>query len=394
MQKCSRTPVCFPFLVIFSSIMVGGEHTGPDPSFRVHFNFFCVIPHQPVSHALMTWHTMLPILALFSSSLALDASEAWTTCGGLSPQYNRTACPLSTSTCCTQNWMPSKQNWGCCPYPHATCCSNGYTCCPVGTTCSDSGSEWNIVTTCVDARTGKQTPPGADGGGQQVCKTGGPLLLSETKHNVIILGDSVSIGYEPKVAALMSESALVQHSPWDLHDGGAEETKYGDLCLDFLLRAPDGTPQYPDVLFFNFGLHNIGNDTIPGQAGPVAQYAPYLDKIATRLSALATDRPGTRLLFGLTTPFMCDGSLDATIRSNNVHAAAIMKKHGIPTVDLHAPIISQCGASPQATCFNQSQCFCPHCPMADGVGYEWLAKNVVVPAINMLLPSTATPKTD
>ena len=323
-------------------------------------------------------------MALFLPTLFVSSSsEAWVTCGGLVPRYNRTACPVANSTCCTQNWMPSAGNWGCCPYPGATCCKNGYTCCPSGTTCSDSGSDWNTVTTCVD-KTGKRTPPGADGGGQQVCKTGGPLELSSTKHNVVILGDSVSIGYEPKVAAIMASTTLVQHSPWG-GDGGAEETKYGFLCLDYLLRSPSGTPQLPDVLFFNFGLHNIGNGTVPGQAGPIAQYAPYLEKIASRLSTLVQTNPSTKLLFGLTTPEMCDDSLDVTVRSNNAHAAAIMEKHGIPTVDLHAPIIAQCGASPQPTCFNQSQCFCPHCPMADGVGYEWLARNVVVPAITKLL---------
>ena len=40
----------------------------------------------------------------------------------------------------------------------------------------------------------------------------------------------------------MADSALVQHSPWG-GDGGAEETHYGWECLDFLLAAPDGTPQ-------------------------------------------------------------------------------------------------------------------------------------------------------
>jgi hypothetical protein len=318
-----------------------------------------------------------------NTAVIASKEEVWSTCGGLSHAYNRTACP-STATCCVQKWMPSDGKWGCCPYANAVCCANGYTCCPSGTTCSDKGSDWRTVTTCMDSTTGKHTPPGAKGGGQQVCKTGGPLKLSANKKNVVILGDSVSIGYEPKVAALMRETALVQHSPWG-GDGGAEETKYGDLCLDFLLRAPDGTPQWPDVLFFNFGLHNIGNDTIPGQAGPIAEYAPYLERIAARLASLAKAHPATKLLFGLTTPEMCDGALDATVRSNNVAAAAIMQKHGIPTVDLHAPIIGQCGASPQATCFNQSQCFCPHCPMQDGVGYEWLAKNVVVPAIRRLL---------
>lgn len=81
---------------------------------------------------------------------------------------------------------------------------------------------------------------------------------------MVILGDSVSIGYAPHVATHMAATALVQHSPWG-GDGGAEETHYGWECLDYLLAAPDGTPQRPDVLFFNFGLHNLNNNTIPGQ---------------------------------------------------------------------------------------------------------------------------------
>jgi hypothetical protein len=44
----------------------------------------------------------------------------------------------------------------------------------------------------------------------------------------------------------MASVALVQHSPWG-GDGGAEETKYGSLCIENLIRAPDGTALEPDV---------------------------------------------------------------------------------------------------------------------------------------------------
>ena len=44
--------------------------------------------------------------------------------------------------------------------------------------------------------------------------------------NVLIVGDSVSIGYTPLVAKAMEKIALVQHSPFDERDGGAEETAY------------------------------------------------------------------------------------------------------------------------------------------------------------------------
>jgi hypothetical protein len=45
------------------------------------------------------------------------------------------------------------------------------------------------------------------------------------------------------------------------------------------VRAPDGTALSPDVLMFNWGLHNslAGNCTAPcdpGQSGPPAEYAP------------------------------------------------------------------------------------------------------------------------
>lgn len=321
-------------------------------------------------------------LIVFSLIVAAGTSisDAWYTCGGLEHDISHTACPNATATCCKQGWVPSTGTWGCCPYPEAVCCSNGYTCCPKGTTCRDSGRGWSTTTTCIDAKA-RAIPPGADGGGQQVCKTGGPLPFSTTKKNVIILGDSVSIGYTPNVAAIMNDTALVQHSPWG-GDGGAEETRYGWKCLDYLLRAPDSTPQRPDVLYFNFGLHNLNNDNTPGQAGPIAEYAPYLEKIAARLAAL---RPATTVLFGITTPWMCNKSTDDVIVSNNKAAVNIMAKHNIPTVDLHAALVGQCGPIPNQNCFGQHTCFCPHCPQANGIGYQWLAQHVIVPFIQKAL---------
>merc|ERR1712098_876405 len=166
--------------------------------------------------------------------------------------------------------------------------------------------------------------------------------------------------------------------------GGAEETHYGWKCLDFLLAAPDGTPQRPDVLFFNFGLHNTGHGTVPGQAGPIAEYAPYLDKIAARLASLKN----VKVVFGITTPQMCSAQTDSVVQANNKNALVIMQKHGIPTVDLHAAIVGQCGPSPNTTCFGLKSCFCPHCAVGHGLGYEWLANTTIVPAIRSLLQET------
>lgn len=331
-------------------------------------------------------HNMKRVLLIASVSATAAVPDGWTTCGGLDPALNRTACPSATASCCKQNWAPGDGNWGCIDFVNATCCSNGYTACPSGTTCKDTGSSWAVVTECVPTTNHQNvhddsspllhkargsSKEGAGGGvvvptptaGKQVCKQGAPLPFSPTLSNVLILGDSVSIGYTPYVADILADVALVQHTPWG-GDGGAEETAYGDQCLDYLLRAPDGTPLRPDVLYFNFGLHNTGNNTIPGQAGPAAEYAPHLENIVKKLRAWAGPADGAdgssssvKLLFALTSPMLNNVATDDVVLNNNKDAAAIMAEYGIPTIDLHAPIIEKCGPVPQTTCFNETNCW-------------------------------------
>eukprot|EP00040_Diaphanoeca_grandis_P023947 m.130961 g.130961 ORF g.130961 m.130961 type:complete len:471 (-) comp29514_c0_seq3:124-1536(-) len=203
----------------------------------------------------------------------------WKTCGNLTDAYNNTACPSSQS-CAQQAWVPSNGSWGCCPFPEGVSCSP-YTCCPKGTKCKNQPT-WGIrggfgvLSVCLDEGNDgsnnsiehPQFPHVIGSGnatiGDQVCKTGPPIAFSTTLKNVLIIGDSVSIGYTPWVATAMENVALVQHSPWG-QDGGAEEAQFGARCITNLIRAPDGTPLSPDVLMFNWGLHNSlsGNCTPP-----------------------------------------------------------------------------------------------------------------------------------
>lgn len=84
---------------------------------------------------------------------------------------------------------------GCCPYENAVCCPNSQTCCPQGSTCDDSGT---YGTTCVpNSGTANTT-------GLSVCKPGPNEPLSTTLPNVLVIGDSVSIGcvsYTPRFVA-------------------------------------------------------------------------------------------------------------------------------------------------------------------------------------------------
>ncbi len=73
---------------------------------------------------------------------------------------------------------------------------------------------------------------------------------------------------------------------------------------------------------------------------------------------------------------------DGCVVNLNNQARAIMQELGIPTVDLHAAIVGKCGPAPQASCFNSTGCFCPHCAQ---VGYAFLGETVIAPALRALL---------
>lgn len=80
--------------------------------------------------------------------------------------------------------------------------------------------------------------------------------MDEKRKNVLWIGDSLSLGMIPHLAANLSDIALVQHSPWG-GDGGAEETAYGEYCLDYFLSSPSGMAIKPDVILFNFGAWSM-----------------------------------------------------------------------------------------------------------------------------------------
>eukprot|EP00656_Telonema_subtile_P018878 TRINITY_DN20254_c0_g1_i1.p1 TRINITY_DN20254_c0_g1~~TRINITY_DN20254_c0_g1_i1.p1 ORF type:complete len:269 (-),score=55.01 TRINITY_DN20254_c0_g1_i1:68-874(-) len=216
-----------------------------------------------------------------------------------------------TGSVCAASYSVNRQ--GCCPYENAVCCPNKQTCCPAGSTCNDQGS---YGTTCEGAAPNQTV-------GLSVCKPGAALPPSTTLKNVLIIGDSVSIGYTPWVAQHLASEALVQHSPYDTSDGGAEETAYGIQCLDYMLRSPEGVFLKPDVIMFNWGLHDgpLGNSTVPGQAGLPDVYAPQLEVITQRLMEA---EPQAKLLFALTSPSLCDPAGDGSVVTLNIRAAVIL----------------------------------------------------------------------
>eukprot|EP00049_Salpingoeca_infusionum_P022976 m.9769 g.9769 ORF g.9769 m.9769 type:complete len:328 (-) comp5491_c0_seq1:3512-4495(-) len=284
--------------------------------------------------------------------------------------YNATFCGPD-ATCCKYNWSPN--GFGCCAMPNAVCCEGGYTCCPTGTECVNSGSSWSITTQCVNS-----TTKTAVATGQQICKIGPQVPFKAEKKKVLIVGDSVSIGYTPYVASQLADIADVLHSPAG-GDGGACETAYGIQCFEQFTTSSSGHALSPDLIFFNWGLHDTvpaNGSAVPGQSGYISDYLPQLSQLVEKFL-----QKGTQLMFAITSPQLCDASLDGQVQYINGEAEQLMAMHQIPTVNLHQAIVNKCGAAPQQECFGLKGCWCPHCPP----GYSWLANSTISPAIRQLL---------
>eukprot|EP00746_Dinoflagellata_sp_MGD_P057883 gnl/MRDRNA2_/MRDRNA2_248702_c0_seq1.p1 gnl/MRDRNA2_/MRDRNA2_248702_c0~~gnl/MRDRNA2_/MRDRNA2_248702_c0_seq1.p1 ORF type:complete len:296 (+),score=30.22 gnl/MRDRNA2_/MRDRNA2_248702_c0_seq1:81-968(+) len=170
------------------------------------------------------------------------------------------------------------------------------------------------------------------------CKPGPPLPPSTTLPNVLIIGDSVSIGYTTlatkNVVKLLSDMAQVQHGPWDVSDGGAGDTATGVACLDLWLMTQSLQWVKWDLITFNFGLHDM-TDT----PHCLKLYRDQLTNITKRLVML-----DTKLLYITTTPYMPYRTLNNTVVEDmNAIAKTLTEEFKIPNVDLYSYVTQTCG---------------------------------------------------
>ena len=171
-----------------------------------------------------------------------------------------------------------------------------------------------------------------------------------TLPNVLILGDSISIGYTLPVRRLLHGKANVFRpiAPDGSHPVNCCGTAYGLKCINEWLAGHKWA-----VIYFNWGLHdlkhvkpgsgkNSNNPTDPVQA-TVQQYTRNLDILVGKLKAT-----GARLVFATTTP-VAPGTVNpyrdpGAPGRYNTAAVEIMKANGIRVDDLYAfckPQLSQ-----------------------------------------------------
>lgn len=152
--------------------------------------------------------------------------------------------------------------------------------------------------------------------------------------NVLIIGDSISIGYTPVVKELLADVANVQRV-----DGNSGDTNRGLALLDSWLKDTQW-----DVIHFNWGLHDLcyrhpdsktsgRRDKINGTVSvPLDEYRKNLESLVGQLEAT-----GTTLIWANTT-FVPEGEAGRfagdELKYNKV-AEEIMNRHNVVTDDLH-----------------------------------------------------------
>jgi hypothetical protein len=149
---------------------------------------------------------------------------------------------------------------------------------------------------------------------------------------VLLIGDSISMGYTLGVRAALAGRANVHRPPENCGD-----TARGVSSIDKWL----GSGKW-DIIHFNFGLHDLkyldaaGQLASPDKGRQVASPAEYeanLRKIVARLK-----QTGAKLIYATTTP-VPGGSQgrveDDAIRYNAV-AVRVMRELGVGINDLHA----------------------------------------------------------
>jgi dienelactone hydrolase/lysophospholipase L1-like esterase len=148
---------------------------------------------------------------------------------------------------------------------------------------------------------------------------------------VVLVGDSIRLGYAPFVAKRLSSKAVVVSPP----ENGGDSANVLSHVDEWVLR------QKPDVVHLNCGLHDLKRSRADGRHQvELEQYAENLRRIVARIRA-GTDAV---LVFSNTTPILDErhaqrgaefDRTEADVGRYNAQATAIMGELGVPVDDLH-----------------------------------------------------------
>jgi lysophospholipase L1-like esterase len=158
--------------------------------------------------------------------------------------------------------------------------------------------------------------------------------MNDVMVTVLIIGDSISMGYTPHVEARLAGQFIVCRN-----EGNAGDSRSLAEHLDeYLAACPDAA-----VIHFNCGLHDLklARDGA-GHQVPLAEYRENLGRIVKRLKATRAT-----LIWGRTTPVnevrhaasRPFDRLAADVDAYNAVADEVMTIAGVAINDLHAAVV-------------------------------------------------------
>jgi len=152
---------------------------------------------------------------------------------------------------------------------------------------------------------------------------------------ILIIGDSISMGYTPLVAETLAGEATLRRS----EGNAADSAHLLENVLDYLAADSDAA-----LVHFNCGLHDIkrafGSDR---RQVPLVEYRKNLAEIVSRLAYRVP-----RVLWATTTPVLYDrhhavkgfDRFEEDVAAYNAAAGEIAAAAGIGVSDLHAAIVA------------------------------------------------------
>lgn len=145
---------------------------------------------------------------------------------------------------------------------------------------------------------------------------------------VLLIGDSISIGYTRDVRELLKGQANVHRIP-----ANAATTRVGLNNIDAWL----GEKRW-DVIHFNWGLHDLRIEADGQRQVPLEEYARNLEMLVGRM-----DKTRAALIWASTTPVPSERVTPprrpADVPQYNTVAREIMKRHGVPINDLYQAVL-------------------------------------------------------
>ncbi|MGB7157962.1 MAG: SGNH/GDSL hydrolase family protein [Tepidisphaeraceae bacterium] len=146
---------------------------------------------------------------------------------------------------------------------------------------------------------------------------------------VLLIGDSISIGYTLQVRELLKGKANVHRIPIN---GGATEVGLENM------QGWLGDGKW-DVIHFNFGLHDAKHMSATEFRASREQYANNLRQLVAQMKGT-----GAKLIFATTTPVPKDGKLSPTrvfdsIPARNEIAVKVMAENGVAIDDLYTVVL-------------------------------------------------------